>query len=102
MKCILSSATLFQKDFYYICVQIVLYTTDHTFTLSRYAALSKLHPRLSTFFTMEGTKDLNEKISANCKHTVDLAKMLQIVEGGFNTQEIISAFHYDILSSEDE
>ena len=28
--------------------------------------------------------------------------MLQIVEGGFNTQEINSAFDYDIVSSEDE
>ena len=33
---------------------------------------------------------------------VDLKKMLQIVEGGFNTQEINSAFDYDIVSSEDE
>ena len=28
--------------------------------------------------------------------------MLQIVEGGFNTQEINSAFDYDIVSSKDE
>ena len=28
--------------------------------------------------------------------------MLEIVEGGFNTQEINSAFDYDIVSSKDE
>ena len=28
--------------------------------------------------------------------------MLQIVEGGFDTQEINSAFDYDIVSSEDD
>ena len=33
---------------------------------------------------------------------MDLKKILQIVEGGFNTQEINSAFDYDIVSSEDE
>ena len=39
------------------------------------------------------------------KETVGLKKVLQIVEGGFNTQEINSAFDfndYDILSSEDD
>ena len=39
------------------------------------------------------------------KQTVSLNKVLQIVEGGFNTQEINSAFdfnEYDILSSEDD
>ena len=48
---------------------------------------------------MEGNKDLNKKLSSKCKQTVDLKKMLQIVEGGFNTQEINSAFDYDIVSS---
>ena len=52
---------------------------------------------------MEGHKDLNKKLSRKSKQTVDLKKMLQIVEGGFNTQEINSAFDYDIVSSlEDE
>ena len=51
---------------------------------------------------MEGHKDLDKKLPAKCKQTVDLKKMLQIVEGGFNTQEINSAFDYDIVSSEDE
>ena len=51
---------------------------------------------------MEGHKDLNKKLSAKYKQAVDLKKMLQIVEGGFNTQEINSAFNYDIVSSEDE
>ena len=51
---------------------------------------------------MEGHKDLNKKLSAKCKQTVELKKMLQIDEGGFNTQEINSAFDYDIVSSEDE
>ena len=54
------------------------------------------------FFYMEGHKDLNKKLSAKCKQTVDLKKMLQIVEDGFNTQEINSAFDYDIVSSKDE
>ena len=54
------------------------------------------------FFTMEGHKDLNKKLSAKCKQTVDLKKMLQIVEGGFNTQEINSAFDYDIVSSSED
>ena len=48
---------------------------------------------------MEGHKDLNKKLSRKSKQTVDLKKMLQIVEGGFNTQEINSAFDYDIVSS---
>ena len=52
---------------------------------------------------MEGHKDLNKKLSGKSKQTVDLKKMLEIVEGGFNTQEINSAFDYDIVSSlEDE
>ena len=51
---------------------------------------------------MEGHKDLDKKLPAKCKQTVDLKKMLQIVEGGFNTLEINSAFDYDIVSSEDE
>ena len=48
---------------------------------------------------MEGHKDLNKKLSAKCKQTVGLKKMLQKVEGVFNTQEINSAFDYDIVSS---
>ena len=51
---------------------------------------------------MEGHKHLDKKLPAKFKQAVDLKKMLQIVEGGFNTQEINSAFHYDIVSSEDE
>ena len=51
---------------------------------------------------MEGHKDLNKKLSGKCKQTVDLKKMLQIVEGGFNTQEINSAFDYDIVSSSED
>ena len=51
---------------------------------------------------MEGHKHLDKKLPAKCKQAVDLKKMLQIVEGGFNTQEINSAFEYDIVSSEDE
>ena len=48
---------------------------------------------------MEGHKDLNKKLSGKSKQIVDLKKMLEIVEGGFNTQEINSAFDYDIVSS---
>ena len=51
---------------------------------------------------MAGHKDLNKKLSTKCIQTVDLKKVLQIIEGGFNTQEINSAFDYDIVSSEDE
>ena len=40
---------------------------------------------------MEGHKDLNKKLSGKSKQTVDLKKMLEIVEGGFNTQDINSA-----------
>ena len=39
---------------------------------------------------MEDHKDLNKKLSGKSKQTVDLKKMLEIVEGGFNTQEINS------------
>ena len=51
---------------------------------------------------MEGHKDLNKKLSGKSKQTVDLKKMLEIVEGGFNTQEINSAFDYDIVSSSED
>ena len=52
---------------------------------------------------MEGHKDLNKKLSGKSKQTVDLKKMLEIVGGGFNIQDINSAFDYDIVSSvEDE
>ena len=52
---------------------------------------------------MEGHKDLNKKLSGKSKQTVDLQKMLEIVKGGFNIQDINSAFDYDIVSlSEDE
>ena len=54
---------------------------------------------------MEGHKHLDKKLPAKCKQVVDLKKMLQIVEGQFNTQEINSAFDYDydiVTSSEDE
>ena len=53
-------------------------------------------------FNMECHKDLIKKPLTKCKQTVDLKKMLQIVEGGFNTQEINSAFDYDMISSKDE
>ena len=51
---------------------------------------------------MEGHKDLNKKLSGKSKQTVDLKKMLEIVEGGFNAQEINSAFDYDIVSSSED
>ena len=51
---------------------------------------------------MEGHKDLNKKLSGKSKQTVNLKKMLEIVEGGFNTQEINSAFDYDIVSSSED
>ena len=51
---------------------------------------------------MEGHNDLNKKLSGKSKQTVDLKKMLEIVEGGFNTQEINSAFDYDIVSSSED
>ena len=51
---------------------------------------------------MEGHKDLNKKLTGTSKQTVDLKKMLEIVEGGFNTQEINSAFDYDIVSSSED
>ena len=51
---------------------------------------------------MEGHKDLNKKLSGKSKQTVDLKKMLEIVEGGFNTQDINSAFDYDIVSSSED
>ena len=51
---------------------------------------------------MEGHKYLDKKLPAKCKQAVDLKKMLQIVEGGFNTQEINSALDYDIVSSSED
>ena len=51
---------------------------------------------------MEGPKDINKKLSGKSKQSVDLKKMLEIVEGGFNTQEINSAFDYDIVSSSED
>ena len=51
---------------------------------------------------MEGQIVTTKKQLAKSKQTVDLKKVLQIVEGGFNTEEINSAFdfnEYDILSS---
>ena len=51
---------------------------------------------------MEGHKDLNKKLSGKSKQTVDLKKMLEIVEGGFNTRDINSAFDYDIVSSSED
>ena len=46
---------------------------------------------------MEGHKDLNKKLSGKSKQTVDLKKMLEIVEGGFNL-----TFDYDIVSSSED
>ena len=95
VKCYPLSKTFFL----YLCTTRRFHKCTHTCTGSSntYSALSELHVRLSTFFTMEGHKDLNKKLSAKCKQMVDLKKMLQIVEGGFNTQEINSAFDYCYL-----
>ena len=43
---------------------------------------------------MECNKELNKKVPGKCKQTVDLKKVLEIVEGGFNTQEINSAVQH--------
>ena len=54
---------------------------------------------------MDGHRDTTKKQLTKSKQTVGLKKVLQIVEGGFNTQEINSAFDfndYDILLSEDD
>ena len=51
---------------------------------------------------MERNTDLNQKIVKRSKNTVDLHKMMQIVEGGFNTQDINAAFDYDLVSSDDD
>ena len=51
----------------------------------------KLYPGIHAFFNMECNKELNKKVPGKCKQTVDLKKVLEIVEGGFNTQEINSA-----------
>ena len=54
---------------------------------------------------MDRHRDTPKKQLSKSKQTVGLNKVLQIVEGGFNTQEINSAFdfnEYDILSSEDD
>ena len=51
---------------------------------------------------MERNTDLNQKTVKRSKNTVDLQKMLQIVEGGFNTQDINAAFDYDLVSSDDD
>ena len=52
---------------------------------------------------MDRHRDTTKKQLTKSKQTVDLKKALQIVEGGFNTQEMNSAFdfnEYDILSYE--
>ena len=54
---------------------------------------------------MDGHKDVTKKQVTKSKQTVDLKKVLQIVEGGFNTEQINSAFDFDdynLLSSEDD
>ena len=51
---------------------------------------------------MERNTDLNQKTVKRSKNTVDLQKVLQIVEGGFNTQDINAAFDYDLVSSDDD
>ena len=54
---------------------------------------------------MDRRKVRTSKQLTKSKQTVDFKKVLEIVEGGFDTQEINSAFdfnEYDILSSEDD
>ena len=54
---------------------------------------------------MDRHRDTTKKQLTKSKLTVSLKKVLQIVEGGLNTQEINSAFdfnEYVILSSQDD
>ena len=104
MKFILSSATLFLKLFTIFVHKTCLTHSFHTSrcTACTFTPFSKLYPGIHACFNMEHNKELNKKVSGKCKQTVDLKKLLEIVEGGFNTQEINSAFDYDIVSSEDE
>ena len=51
---------------------------------------------------MERNTDLNRKTIKTSKNTVDLQRMIQIIEGGFNTQDINAAFDYDLVSSDDD
>ena len=51
---------------------------------------------------MEKKSELNPKTGNKAKRTVDLQKMVQIIEGGFNTQDINAAFDYDLVSSDDD
>ena len=103
MNCILSSATLFLKLFTIFVRKTCLTHSYHTSTCTACTfTFTKLYPGICACFNMERNKALNKKVSGKCKQTVDLKKVLEIVEGGFNTQEINSAFDYDIVSSKDE
>ena len=51
---------------------------------------------------METNRDLKINTPKTSKKTVDLQKMMEIVEGGFNTQDINAAFDYDLVSSDDD
>ena len=51
---------------------------------------------------MEKKSELNPNTGNKAKRTVDLQKVVQIVEGGFNTQDINAAFDYDLVSSDDD
>ena len=51
---------------------------------------------------MEKSQDLNRKTLKKCRKMVDVQKVMEIVEGGSNTQEINAAFDYDLVSSDDD
>ena len=51
---------------------------------------------------MENSQDLNRKTLKKCRKTVDVQKVMEIVEGGFNTLEINAAFDYDLVLSDDD
>ena len=51
---------------------------------------------------MERNTDLNQKTVKRSKNTVDLQKMMEVVEGGFKTQDINAAFDYDLVLSDDD
>ena len=51
---------------------------------------------------METKTDLNQKTANKSKKTVDLQKVMEIVEGGFNTEDINAAFDYNLVSSDDD
>ena len=51
---------------------------------------------------METNTDLKGKTIKRSKKTVDLQKIMEIVQGGFTTQEINATFDYDLVSSDDD